>query len=167
MSARASHEKETLTERARSAAGLHNVRIRVATVRDASEIAALSTELGYPSTTDEMSSRLAVLLPSATHFVAVAEDDAGLHGWIATERRLLLESGERAEIVGLVVGASARRRGVGRALVSAAEAWAVAQGVAEMTVRSNVARTESHPFYEAFGYVRHKTQHAYVKRLSR
>jgi hypothetical protein len=34
-----------------------------------------------------------------------------------------------------------------------------------MAVRSNVARAESHPFYERLGYVRTKTQHAYRKRL--
>jgi hypothetical protein len=34
-----------------------------------------------------------------------------------------------------------------------------------MTVRSNVVRAESHPFYERLGYVRSKTQHAYRKHL--
>jgi hypothetical protein len=34
-----------------------------------------------------------------------------------------------------------------------------------MAVRSNVTRTESHPFYERLGYARVKTQHAYRKRL--
>jgi GNAT superfamily N-acetyltransferase len=152
-------------ERARSAAGVNGVRIRAATIGDASEIAKLSTELGYPSTEDEVAWRLTALAASASHFIGVAERGGAVVGWIAAERRLLLESGERAEIVGLVVGASARRGGVGRVLVSAAEAWAAAQGLAVMTVRSNVARTESHPFYEAFGYVRQKTQHAYVKSI--
>ena len=35
-----------------------------------------------------------------------------------------------------------------------------------MTVRSNVVRHESHPFYERVGYERTKTQHAYRKRLA-
>jgi hypothetical protein len=34
-----------------------------------------------------------------------------------------------------------------------------------ISVRSNVARLESHPFYERLGYVRTKTQHAYAKQL--
>ncbi len=34
-----------------------------------------------------------------------------------------------------------------------------------MTVRSNAARELSHPFYEALGYARAKTQHVYVKSL--
>ena len=71
----------------------------------------------------------------------------------------------RGEIVGLVVDAAHRGRGVGRRLVAEVEAWAAARGLEVVTVRSNVARTESHPFYERLGYARTKTQHAYRKRL--
>ena len=39
------------------------------------------------------------------------------------------------------------------------------RGLGVIAVRSNVARTESHPFYERLGYVRTKTQHAYRKHL--
>jgi hypothetical protein len=38
------------------------------------------------------------------------------------------------------------------------------QGLAVVTVRSNVVRVESHPFYERLGHVRGKTQHVYTKR---
>ncbi|MCL4845069.1 MAG: GNAT family N-acetyltransferase [Acidobacteria bacterium] len=153
-------------ERATSTGRVIGVSVRPATQEDASEIARLSGELGYPCPAGEVASRLSALAASASHFIGVAQRGGAVVGWIAAERRLLLESGERAEIVGLVVGASARRGGVGRVLVSAAEAWAAAQGLAVMTVRSNAARTESHPFYEASGYVRQKTQHAYVKSLA-
>lgn len=139
--------------------------IRLATVEDAAEIARLSAELGYPSTPEEVASRLTALLPLATHFVAVAEGADFLLGWIAAERRLILEYGERAEIVGLVVSEGARRNGVGRALVSAAERWAVSQEVEVISVRSNIARSESHPFYESIGYSLAKTQRYYAKRL--
>lgn len=142
------------------------VRIRPAVPSDAAEIARLATELGYPSSVEDISSRLARLLPSPAHFVAVADADAtSLAGWVVTERRLLLESAERAEIVGLVVSANARRTGIGRTLVDAAESWAIAQRLSVISVRSNVARVESHPFYESLGYGRSKTQHAYTKRL--
>lgn len=142
------------------------VRIRPAVPSDAAEIARLATELGYPSSVEEISSRLARLLLSPAHFVAVAEADAmSLAGWVVTERRLLLESTERAEIVGLVVSANARRTGIGRTLVDAAESWASAQRLSVISVRSNIARVASHPFYESLGYGRSKTQHAYTKRL--
>lgn len=141
------------------------MRIRQATIGDAAGIARLATELGYPSSDVEMAARLGSLLRSDSQFVGVAEDGSNLVGWVAAERRLLLESGTRVELVGLIVGSAARRCGTGRALVAAAEAWALGQGVKVISVRSNVARLESHPFYERLGYARTKTQHAYSKQL--
>jgi predicted N-acetyltransferase YhbS len=142
-----------------------HIQIRPATPGDAGDIARLTTLLGYPSTTDDITSRLDVLLQSASYFIAIAEQSSHVVGWVAAERRVLLESGERAEIVGLVVEMEARRTGVGRALVQAAEVWASTQHLDLISVRSNVARVESHPFYENLGYERRKTQHAYVKKL--
>jgi GNAT superfamily N-acetyltransferase len=140
-------------------------RLRNARLDDAAEIARLAGELGYPSTTQDIAARLTVLLPQSRHHVVVAQGDDGLLGWIAVERRLTLESGERIEIVGLVVITVARRSGIGQALVADAERWALAQGFDSIAVRSNVERAESHPFYERLGYVRRKTQHAYIKPL--
>ena len=77
----------------------------------------------------------------------------------------MLETGERVEIVGLVVDDAARRRGIGQLLVDAALDWAREIGIGEVIVRSNVARGESHPFYEGAGFERIKTQHVYLKRL--
>ncbi|MFK8017508.1 MAG: GNAT family N-acetyltransferase, partial [Gammaproteobacteria bacterium] len=96
-------------------------------------------------------------------FVAVAESRNKLLGWVAAEERLLLETGARIEIVGLVVSDSSRRLGIGRALVGAAEEWKSRRGVSVIVVRSNIVRDESHPFYESLGFVRVKTQHVYSK----
>jgi GNAT superfamily N-acetyltransferase len=141
------------------------IRIRPAVVADASEIARLATELGYPASVDEMTSRLTHLLSSESCYVAVAEAPAGLLGWVAAEKRIVLEAGDRAELTGLIVDPASRRSGIGRALVAAAEQWAVGNGFHTINVRSNVARTESHPFYVRLGYQRTKTQHAYARRL--
>jgi GNAT superfamily N-acetyltransferase len=59
-----------------------------------------------------------------------------------------------------------RRRGVGQELVAAVEWWALGRGVTEISVRSNVVRAESHPFYQRLGYRRTKTQHVYRKPIS-
>lgn len=141
-------------------------RIRSAAIADALEVARLSAQLGYPADAAVFAQRLAALLDSPKHAVLVADaGDAGLHGFVGVEHRLMLEMGERVEIVGLVVDAVARGGGVGRALVTAAEHWARARGIDEVFVRSNVVRPESHPFYERIGYLRSKTQHVYRKRL--
>lgn len=141
------------------------VSIRPARVDDAADIARLSTELGYPSSDVEIRTRIERLLQSDTYFLVVAERESVVVGWIAAERRLLIESGERADISGLIVTEQARRSGTGQALVEAAEEWARGQGLNRMVVRSSVSRLESHPFYERLGYVRAKTQHAYIKQL--
>lgn len=141
------------------------VTIRPARIDDAADIARLATELGYPSSDGEIRARIESLLQSEAYFLVVAERESAIVGWIAAERRLLIESGERADIVGLIVTEHARRSGTGLALVQAAEEWARRQGLHRMAVRSSVSRLESHPFYERLGYVRAKTQHAYVKQL--
>ena len=78
----------------------------------------------------------------------------------------LLEAETRAEIWGLVVAQAARRTGVGRMLIDAAEEWAVMRGLGVMSLRSNVLRLDAHAFYEQLGYKVVKTQNAFRKDLS-
>ena len=140
--------------------------IRQADAGDALELARLSAQLGYPAEVPDVARRLALLLDSPRSSVLVAHAGAGrLHGFVGVERRTTIESGERVEINGLVVDAQARRGGVGRALVAAAEAWARQAGVRDIVLRSNVVRSEAHAFYPRLGYALVKTQHAYTKRL--
>lgn len=142
-----------------------HAKIRGAQVGDAAEMARLAGELGYPMSSAEMMRRLDLLLTDARHHVAVVADEDQLLGWVHVEHRVSLEGGERAELMGLVVDSTVRRQGWGKALLDAAESWALAQGLSTLTVRSNVARHSSHPFYESFGYTRSKTQHVYAKKL--
>lgn len=140
--------------------------VRLACLEDCAGIARLSNELGYRSTPEDIAARLSVLEKSDRHRVLVAAGErSAILGWIAAEERLVLESGERTEIVGLVVDSKFRQRGVGRALIDEVERWAQGRGRDRVVVRSNVARSESHPFFQAAGYARSKTQHVYVKDL--
>ena len=133
---------------------------------DVAEIVRLSLELGYRTTDDQTRTALTQMLSSPYYFAIVASARAGrLLGWAVAERRITLESGESVELTGLVVANAARRVGVGSALVEAAEHWALQHGFSSIRVRSNITRTESHPFYERLGYERTKTQHAYKKLL--
>ena len=140
--------------------------VRQARLGDAGRLAQLSAELGYPVSPDAMEVRLRSLLARSDCTVLVAEPDPGnVVGWIHGSQQELLESEPRCEILGLVVGADHRGKGVGRRLVESLEQWAEARELGLMAVRSNVTREESHPFYERLGYVRAKTQHAYRKTL--
>src|SRR5437867_10053900 len=125
------------------------MRVRMMTLDDAQEVARLSGQLGYPATTEQVERRFRALARSVDSAILVAEtDEPGLAGWAHLVGRELLESDPFAELMGLVVDASARRRGVGRALVTAAEGWAKERGYAVLHVRSNMVRTEARPFYE-------------------
>jgi GNAT superfamily N-acetyltransferase len=139
--------------------------IRAAQLGDAAELARLSIQLGYSLTGDEMKERLAVLLPNDRHYIAVAMSGARMLGRVHVEHSSSIEEGERAELKGLVVDADARRGGVGRTLVEAAESWARSRRLPFLIVRSNVVREIAHPFYLALGYSRVKTQHYYRKAL--
>lgn len=140
--------------------------LRPARIGDAAEIARLAGELGYPLAEAAVDARLRAILSLPQHRVTVAQGGSGnLLGRIAAERRFTLESGERIEIVGLVVDVAARGAGIGRELVRDAEQWAIEQGFEAIGVRSNVTREGSHPFYESLGFARVKTQHAYRKVL--
>ena len=139
--------------------------VRTATLADASTIAELSSALGYPVPVSELASTLERLLSRPDHAVFVATTNDRVIGWIHVAEREVLEIGRLGEILGLVVDGSARRQGIGQQLVVAAEAWTAAQGLPAITVRSNVVRVESHPFYQALGYARVKTQHTYRKVL--
>jgi GNAT superfamily N-acetyltransferase len=140
--------------------------VRRAQLGDAPEMTRLAAQLGYPMAAAEMTRRLAGLVADERHYIAVAASGEVMLGWMHVEHRSLLEGGDRAELMGLVVDANVRRRGVGRELVDVAENWALSRGLSSLTVRSNAARELSHPFYEALGYAREKTQHVYRKALA-
>lgn len=141
------------------------LKIRNATLEDAAQIARLSCELGYPVAVEVMRERLERILPLEEHVVLVAETTE-VAGWIHAAEQWLLELGRHCEIWGLVVGVEQRGKGVGRRLVNAVEEWALGRGLEQISLRSNIVRPESHPFYEQIGFDRYKTQHAYRKRLA-
>jgi GNAT superfamily N-acetyltransferase len=143
------------------------VRVRPPRATDAQQLAALNHELGYATESQEIVSRIERASKLQGHFIAVAETQSGVIGWVHAEHRFSMETGEKAELVGLVVGAGARRGGVGRLLVQAAEEWAAGRGLSSIVVRSNVVRPESHSFYKRIGYSQSKTQHVYAKPLPR
>ena len=92
--------------------------------------------------------------------------ERGVVGWIHAQATYLLEAEPRAAIWGLVVSEGARGTGAGRALVEAAEAWAVHLGFDVMAVSSNVVRQHARGFYEHLGYRVTKTQNAFRKMLA-
>ena len=138
--------------------------IRIARSYDAAAIADLCGELSYPATRAQVVSRLAAIEAEPRACVLVAEDASGtVAGWLHVAIRANLTDEPCAEIRGLVVAAASRGKGLGGALLRAAEAWANALGCECLRVRSRVERESAHRFYEHAGFVRAKTQAVFGK----
>jgi ribosomal protein S18 acetylase RimI-like enzyme len=144
-----------------------SIEVRQMRPEDTSAVAALTTQLGYPSTEDEIRRRFDLIKDRWDARVFVAQHAGNvIIGWIHVQATYLLECDARAEIWGLVVGEKVRGCGVGRRLVEAAEEWALMRGLSVMTLRSNNLRTEAQGFYEHLGYTVTKTQNAFRKSLT-
>jgi len=142
------------------------VRIRRMTPADAAVVAALTTQLGYPTGSAETAERISMLLERPDdHAALVAEEDGRAIGWVHVAIYTSLESGRVATIGGLIVGEGHRSTGIGAELLTAAEAWARDNGASRMVVRSRVTRERAHRFYEREGYRLLKTSHVFEKRL--
>jgi predicted N-acetyltransferase YhbS len=141
------------------------LKIRRVRPSDVARLAELAGELGYPTTTAEMKTRLRRVKPAANNAIFVAEDGGEVVGWIHVSVSYLLEVPLRAEINGLIVSEAIRSRGTGACLLEAAEAWARSKKCEGMSVRSNVIRDRAHAFYERNGYEHYKTQKSFRKPL--
>lgn len=140
--------------------------IRPALESDAPELARLTSQLGYPVSGRLIRGRLARILESSTDCLLVAEAPGGeLAGWIHGFLSQLLEANYRVEIGGLIVDERWRRKGIGRRLVRAIEAWAIERGIPEVSVRCRQERAESHQFYQSLLFKHTKTQRVFRKRL--
>ncbi len=142
------------------------VAFRPARLEDAPAMAALSDQLGYPSSAEEMQERLRAILGQEEHAVFVAERNGRVVAWIHVFLLRLVEANPEAEIGGLIVDEECRGQGIGRTLVRLAEDWARSLGCATIAVRSNVVRERTHRFYEGLGYGRVKAQYTFRKPLS-
>jgi GNAT superfamily N-acetyltransferase len=140
--------------------------IRPARLEDGDRLADLCTQLGYPSTPEEVRNRLAVIGELPDQHILVAVDAAKeVLGWIHAFVYRVLESEPMVEIGGLVVDQAFRGRGVGRALLEAVETWSAAQEIDTVSLRSNVVRMQAHEFYRRQGYTVPKTQLVFRKNL--
>jgi ribosomal protein S18 acetylase RimI-like enzyme len=141
--------------------------IRQMLPEDADAVARLTCQLGYPATEAEIKRRFDRIKDrwDARLFVA-KQPELPIVGWIHVQATYMLEADARAEIWGLVVAEGAQGLGVGRALVEAAEEWALRLSLDVVVVRSNQLRVQARGFYEHLGYTVTKTQNAFRKTLA-
>ena len=141
--------------------------IRPATLADSSALAALYTELGYPSSAAEMHARLARVITDPAHALLVAEltKPTGVVGAMHVGLYPILESDNAAQILGVVVSATQQRSGIGRSLMERAERWARERHCSTIFLRTNELRTDANGFYARLGYLNDRTQFVFQKKL--
>lgn len=142
-----------------------SVVVRPMRPEDAAVVADLTTQLGYPSTEDEIRRRYDLIRHRPEVRLFVAQQAGSVVGWIHVQTTYLLDCDPRAEIWGLVVAESMRGTGVGRRLVEVAEEWARSRRLGVIALRSNQLRTGAQGFYQHLGYRITKTQNAFRKNL--
>ena len=142
-------------------------RVRPALPTDENAMAALAEQLGYPCTGAEVRKRLDDMKDPTQYGAFVAVRPHGeVVGWIGAYVFRAVELAPFAEISGLVVDGTLRSRGIGKALLTAAEDWARSIGLAVISVNSNITRERAHRFYVSNGYELVKRQNIFRKNFS-
>ena len=124
---------------------MDGVEIRVATDKDTFALASLITELGSPTSPEEMQRRVERVRGRSdlTAFVALAEGSiVGMAGLLVTPS--FVRSTPDGQIIALVVAETHRGRGVGRELMKRAEAWLAGKGVKRVSLTSGLHRASAH-----------------------
>jgi GNAT superfamily N-acetyltransferase len=143
------------------------VKIRHAEKDDASVIANLSAQLGYPATEEQIQDRLAMINRSEKQCVFVAQLENGpVVGWVQVSVDEQIMEPVFVEVKGLVVDETARNQSIGAQLLDRAETWAKEKGFTKIRLRSNVIRKDAHRFYLNHGYSHIKSQHVFAKEIN-
>jgi GNAT superfamily N-acetyltransferase len=138
--------------------------IRDAAAADAPAVGALLGELGYPATEAEAAARIGRYAADPASRLQVAEVDGALAGLVGTHLVPRMDAdGTSCRITDLVVAAAHRRRGLGSALLAAAEAEARRRGAPRLDLSSGDWRDDAHAFYARSGF--ESRSRTFTKRL--
>ncbi|MGD0173510.1 MAG: GNAT family N-acetyltransferase [Anaerolineales bacterium] len=130
-----------------------DISIREAWPSDSADVAQLITQLGYPSSENEIAQRMTVLSRLPEHATFVAELDGRVVGLVGAYLDYALEiNGSYGRLMGLVVDESFRGRGIGKRLLEWIEGWLRNRGATRLTLTSGKQRIKAHKFYRDLGY---------------
>jgi GNAT superfamily N-acetyltransferase len=107
-----------------------------------------------PETWDEKRAAVALRSAIVSHdaVVLVADEGGRLIAFLTAYQDLhSVRFGYRAWVEDFAVDPERRSRGVGRAVLDAAKAWAKERGATHLELDSALARTDAHRFYEREG----------------
>jgi GNAT superfamily N-acetyltransferase len=129
------------------------VSIRPFAEGDLVAVAALVGELGYPTTVDQMRSRLDRIARHPDHATFVAVADGSVVGMVGASVAPAYGKDElTGNLTAMVVTESQQGRGIGARLVGAAEEWVRQRGAKLIVLTSHNRREGAHAFYRHLGY---------------
>jgi len=132
-----------------------DVTIRAAEAADAEALADLMTQLGYETRASEMEMRMEAIRVNKNYATFVAVSKGKVCGMIGTFTCYTYEhNSPSARILALVVSEKMRGRGVGRALIDAAEKDLARKNISRIAVNTRFERKDAHEFYEKLGYTK-------------
>lgn len=129
------------------------MKIRQAISTDCVALAGLMTELGYPTSTDEMAARMQIIADRVDHATFVADANGAIAGMIGLQiSPSLYKNDPEAAIVALVVSSAFRGQGVAGLLVERGERWLFTSGAIRVSVKPSLHREDAHRLYKRLGY---------------
>jgi len=132
-----------------------DVTIRAPEAGDMDALAGLMTQLGYETRTSEMEMRMETILANKDYATLVAVSGGKVCGMIGTVTGYTYEyNSPSARILALIVSDKMRGRGVGEALIAAAEKDLAQRNIRRVAVNARFERTRAHKFYERLGYTK-------------
>ena len=122
---------------------------------DMSALADLMTQLGYETRSSEMLMRMETIGANKNYATFVAISEGKVCGMIGTFTRYSYEHNSPSGVIlTLVVSEKMRGRGVGHALIAAAEKDLARKNIRRIAVYTHFRRTQAHEFYEKAGYTK-------------
>ena len=145
---------------------MQKITTRTAEISDAEKIACLNARaLGYEFGIEKTRDVLSEILGDAKNAVFIAEYCGEFAGYIHACTYVTTFSPLASNIMGIAVAENFRRKGIGRALLQAAEEWTRVIGGKSVRLCSGMERKEAHEFYASCGYARVKEQMQFRKTM--
>jgi len=138
------------------------ITVRKMRIEDASGVTALSHELGYPLTVEQVTGNIGAVINSIERIAFVATYNNEIVGWTSASQSIAIVVIPQCEINGLVVSKIFQGKGIGKKLIEAVKEWAKERGNNKVSLRCNVKRIEAHQFYQHLGFKDIKKQTNFV-----
>lgn len=131
------------------------ITLRRISLCDVEALLPLVEQLGYPTSPENLTARIALYQMSTNDIAWVAAKGDEIIGSVALHIYDLFHSTERyARIVSMIVKETYRRQGIGKLLIQKAESYAKKVNCSTLELSSSLKRFKhgAHAFYESLGY---------------